>query len=117
MLTATDAENVKLCLDSHWIYRGCGNSSVAVFDVVQHYHDRIVELHLRQSKGGIWTEEFRMQGDLDYQRLFAFLKSKSVSPNLVLEQAVEAGSPKTMSVVDAHRASRRNLMAGLQAVR
>ena len=40
MLTGTDPENVKLCLDSHWIYRGCGDSQVALFDAVAHYHTR-----------------------------------------------------------------------------
>lgn len=115
MLTATDPANVKLCLDAHWIYRGCGNSSVAVFDAVHHYHERIVELHLRQSKGGVWTEEFQTQGDLDYRRLFDFLSSKSLSPNLVLEQAVEAKSPHTMNVVDAHRISFQNLAEALNA--
>jgi len=32
MLTATNPDDVKLCLDAHWIYRGCGDSQVAVFD-------------------------------------------------------------------------------------
>ncbi|MBX2814896.1 MAG: TIM barrel protein, partial [Saprospiraceae bacterium] len=33
MMLATDPHNVKLCLDAHWIYRGAGNSSVALFDI------------------------------------------------------------------------------------
>lgn len=49
MLTATDPGHVKFCLDAHWVYRGCGDSQVALFDAVEHYHERIVELHLRQS--------------------------------------------------------------------
>lgn len=109
MLTATAPENVKLCLDAHWIYRGCGNSEVAVFDALQHYQSRIVELHLRQSVGGHWTEDFRMQGDIDYARIFAALQHASRSPHLVLEQAVEAKSPRTMDVVQAHSLSRQNL--------
>ena len=54
MLTATDPENLKFCLDAHWVFRGCGNSEVAVFDALTHYHGRIVELHLRQSEGGVF---------------------------------------------------------------
>lgn len=103
MLTATDSENVKLCLDSHWIFRGCGDSEVAVFDALAHYHPRIVELHLRQSQQGIRTEAFAMTGDVDYVRLFANLKDRGISPHLVLEQAVEERSPRQLSVTEAHR--------------
>jgi inosose dehydratase len=103
MLTATNPDNVKLCLDAHWIFRGCGDSEVAVFDALAHYHQRIVELHLRQSVHGVWTEDFRMNGDVDYVRLFEFLERKEIVPHLVLEQAVEEKSPRTLSVVAAHR--------------
>ena len=105
MLTSTDPQNVKFCLDAHWIYRGCGDSQVALFDAVQNYGDRIVELHLRQSKGGVWTEVFEEQGDLDYGRLARWLRERRMNPHLVLEQAVEAGSPKTLTAVEAHRQS------------
>lgn len=103
MLTATDPSNVKLCLDAHWVFRGCGDSEVAVFDALTHYHQRIVELHLRQSVDGVWTEDFRMRGDIDYAKLFGFLKREGIVPHLVLEQAVEEKSPNKMSVVEAHR--------------
>lgn len=111
MLTATDPENVKFCLDAHWVFRGCGNSEVALFDVVTHYHPRITELHLRQSRNGTWTEEFTTDGDIDYQRLFNFLARRNIHPHLVLEQAVEANSPDTMTAVEAHTRSRGNLLA------
>lgn len=109
MLTATDSTNVKLCLDAHWIFRGCGDSEVAVFDALAHYHHRIVELHLRQSRAGTWTESFDMNGDINYVALFEYLKARQITPHLVLEQAVEEDSPKKLSVVDAHRISRQNL--------
>ncbi|MGJ8698080.1 MAG: sugar phosphate isomerase/epimerase family protein [Verrucomicrobiaceae bacterium] len=109
MLTATDAEKVRFCLDSHWIYRGCGDSEVALFDAVAHYHERVVELHLRQSRGGVWQEVFTMEGDVDYGRLFEYLEKKGVSPHVVLEQAVEGGTPKTMGAEEAHREGRGNL--------
>jgi len=110
MLTATDAENVKFCLDAHWVFRGCGNSEVAVFDAVTHYQDRIVELHLRQSTDGTWNEAFSMQGDIDYRRLLGTLANRGIDPHLVLEQAVEDASPNEQSVVAAHRLSHRNLV-------
>jgi inosose dehydratase len=103
MLTATDPANVKFCLDAHWVFRGCGDSQVALFDAVEHYGSRIVELHLRQSRGGIWTEVFTGEGDIDYARLGAWLTRRGLKPHLVLEQAVEGGSPKTLDAVTAHR--------------
>lgn len=109
MLTSTDPENVKFCLDAHWIYRGCGNSEVAVFNTLALYHHRIVELHLRQSASGVWSETFKLKGDINYSRLFDYLADKSISPHLVLEQAVEEGSPKSLSAVDAHRQSQLNV--------
>ena len=102
MMMGTDPENVRLSLDAHWIYRGSGNSQVALFDIVNLYMDRIVELHLRQSKGGIWTEAF-CQGDIDYHRLAEVLLANHKKPHLVLEQAVEEGSPHTMNGVEAHQ--------------
>ncbi|MGL6073550.1 MAG: sugar phosphate isomerase/epimerase family protein [Fimbriiglobus sp.] len=69
MLTGTNPANVKFCLDAHWVFRGSGDSQIALFDAVSHYADRIVELHLRQSQGGIWTEAFSATGDIDYTRL------------------------------------------------
>jgi len=113
MLTATDPANVKLCLDAHWVYRGCGNSQIALFDAVEHYHERIVELHLRQSERGIWTEVFKMDGDIDYRRLFDQLESWSISPHLVLEQAIENETPDSMTAVEAHVRSREILLAAL----
>ena len=113
MLTATDPENVKLCLDAHWVFRGCGNSQIALFDAVEHYHERIVELHLRQSEGGVWTEVFQMDGDIDYRRLFDQLDGWNISPHLVLEQAIEKETPDTLTAVEAHVRSRKNLLAAL----
>ena len=100
MLTGTDPAYVKLCLDAHWIYRGSGNSQVALFDIVEIYADRIVELHLRQSNNGIWSEVFGT-GDIDYRRIAAILKAKGKYPHIVLEQAIEQGTPHTMGTVEA----------------
>ena len=103
MLTGTDPANVTFCLDAHWVFRGCGDSQVALFDAVEHYGERIVELHLRQSRGGVWTEVFSADGDVDYARLSAWLQRHNVRPRLTLEQAVEAGTPKSVDAVTAHR--------------
>jgi len=104
MLLGTDPKNVSFCLDVHWVYRGSGNSSVALFDVVRLHGSRIRELHLRQSIKGVWTE-FLCDGDIDYRLLAKCLLEMGVKPHLVLEQAPEKGTPKTMDAVESHRRS------------
>ena len=106
MLVGTDPANVTLCLDAHWIYRGAGNSQVALFDIVELYGSRVTELHLRQSRNGVWSEVFG-PGDIDYERLAERLHRIGVRPHLVLEQAIESGSPDTMEPVEAFRKSSR----------
>jgi inosose dehydratase len=102
MLLATDPKNVSLCLDVHWVYRGSGDSQVALFDIVKLYGKRITELHIRQSKGGVWQETFG-EGDIDYRRLVRMLRDLNVKPHLVLEQCLEKTSPNTMTAAEAHK--------------
>ncbi|WAC15448.1 TIM barrel protein [Dyadobacter pollutisoli] len=102
MMLSTDPKHVSLCLDVHWAYRGSGNSQVALFDIVKLYGKRIIELHLRQSKDGIWQETFQ-EGDISYGRLAATLHALNVKPLLVLEQCLEKDSPITMNAVQAHQ--------------
>ena len=104
MLTGTNPDYVKLCLDSHWVYRGSGNSQVALFDIVSMYKDRVVELHLRQSQKGVWTEVFG-EGDIDYEHLVSELVKEGIKPHIVLEQAVEKDTPHTLSAVEAQKQS------------
>ncbi len=104
MMVGTDPRYVKLCLDAQWVYRGSDNSSVALFDIVEHYGKRVVELHLRQSQAGVWAEVFG-DGDIDYRLLAARLAAMRVKPHLVLEQACEPGTPNTLSCAEVHRRS------------
>ena len=106
MMVGTDPKNVTLCLDAHWVYRGAGNSQVALFDILKLYGRRITELHLRQSRNGVWTEVFG-PGDIDYRALAGYLLKIGVRPLLVLEQAVEAGSPNTLKAAEAFKQSTR----------
>lgn len=101
MLLHTDPAHVSFCLDAHWLFRGAGDSELALFDAVRLYGKRVVELHLRQSRKGVWTEAFG-RGDIDYARLAVELAALGVKPLLVLEQAVEAKSPATLDAVTAH---------------
>lgn len=108
MLTATNPENVKFCLDVHWVFRGCGDSQVALFDALEHYGSRIVELHIRQSRGGKWSEVFTAEGDIHYPRLVGWLAKHQIKPLLTLEQCIEGGSPNTTTGVKAHKAGKAN---------
>lgn len=105
VMTQTDPKLVKLCLDTHWVYRGSGNNVERVYEVVERYGSRVAELHLRQSKDGIWTETFT-GGDIDHVKVAQGLKAQGVEPLLVLEQAVEKGTPDTMDALESHRRSR-----------
>lgn len=102
MLLNTRPEYVSFCFDVHWVYRGSGNSEVAVFDVLKLYGSRIAELHLRQSKGEVWAETFEAAGDIDYARLAQELKRLKLRPHLVIEQCVEDKSLNTLDAIEAH---------------
>lgn len=104
MLVNTSPENVKMCLDTHWIFRGTDDSELAMFDIVKMYGDRIVELHLRQSHDGIWSETFA-PGDINYVKLADMLNAKNINPYLVVEQAVEEGTPHNMDAIQANKSS------------
>ena len=73
---------------------------MALFNIVEIYAERIIELHLRQSKDGVWSEVFG-EGDIDYVRLANKLKQKGINPHIVLEQAIEQGTPHTIGTIEA----------------
>ena len=103
----TSPENVWLCYDVHWSYRASGNSAISTYNHAQLYGDRVVELHLRQSQGGTWTESFVAKGDIDYDKAFAILRQSKAFDDchIVLEQAPENGTPKTLKPIDVFKQS------------
>jgi inosose dehydratase len=105
MLIATRDVGMGLCLDNHWIYRGAGNSQVALDDVLDLYGDRIISLHLRQSRGGVWTETL-CDGDVDFRPIAATLKRIGFDGPIIIEQAYEQGTPRDLSMAESHRISR-----------
>ena len=102
MLLATD---VGFCLDTHWIYRGTGNSQVAMYDILKMYAGRLRVLHLRQSQDGVWTEALG-DGDIDYRRLAAEIKTLGFTGPITVEQCFEPGTPQMLTPVERHRRSR-----------
>ncbi len=104
MMLATNPEHMSFCMDVHWVYRGAGNSNLAVFDVLKLYGHRITELHIRQSTNHRWSETFG-PGDIDYPAFVEALIALDLRPHLVIEQATEEGTPHTLSALEAHRQS------------
>lgn len=102
MLQATDPMVVGFNLDAHWIYRGCGNSQIALENILDQYGDRIRTVHLRQSRGGVWSETLG-EGDLDHEPIVDVLKAIEFDGVLVLEQAAEAGTPEILTMAERER--------------
>ena len=102
MLQNTSKENVSFCFDVHWVFRGSQDSALAVYDVLKMYGDRIVELHLRQSIDGVWSETFG-PGDIDYTKIAMGLKKLQLRPHLVIEQCIEDKTVVNINVVEAHK--------------
>jgi len=103
----TDTENVSLCFDAHWSFRASNNSAVSAYSHAKLYADRIVELHLRQSQSSVWTEAFLTKADIDYEKIFVILRQTKDFGNchVVLEQAPESGTPKTLKPIDIFKQS------------
>lgn len=104
MIQATRDVGMQLCLDTHWVFRGAGNSNLALLDIVGLYADRIATLHLRQSHGGTWCELLE-PGDIDYAPLVALLKRAGFNGPAHLEICQEKGTVRTMSLEETHRRS------------
>jgi inosose dehydratase len=115
MMQNTEPEHVAFCFDVHWIYRGSHNSSLAVFDVLKLYGSRVVELHVRQSNNGIWSETFG-EGDIDYRRFASLLKENKIFPHIVIEQCVEDQTPGTLTGAEAHKIDLANIMNTFQDI-
>jgi inosose dehydratase len=96
-------------MDVHWIYRGSGNSQLAVFDTLKMYGDRIISFHLRQSKNEIWTETFEADGDIDYVQFANEVKRMGINAHLVIEQCLEEKTVRKLDVVEAHKINLREI--------
>ncbi len=104
MMIHTSHDCVFFCLDTHWAYRGTGNSMLALEDIISLYGKRVVELHLRQSRDGIWSETFE-DGDIDYCMVVKELLRQNARPLLVLEQAHEEKTHFSLDVCEANARS------------
>lgn len=100
VLLNTDPKIVGVCFDTHWTYRGTGNSEEGMFDLLQFTLPRIASFHIRQSRDGVWSETFG-EGDIDYRRWAACLTKAGWKGPVHLEQAREEGTPRTIEFITA----------------
>ena len=101
LLEHTNPRLVYCCVDVHWAYRGGQD----VMSFIRETGDRLVELHLRNSRQGIWMEDFG-PGDVDYQQVADYLRSISFNGYLVVELAYEKSTQVTRSLDEDLRLSR-----------
>ena len=104
MMAGTDPANVTLCLDAHWIYRGAGNSQVALFDVLKLYGPRITELRSAP------IAEWRLDGGVRAGRYRLPASRRFPAPDRCQAAAGPGtggggGVPKTMNAVEAFQKS------------
>lgn len=97
----TNATNVGICLDTHWVYRG----GEAVLPILREAGKRIGDVHLRNSSKGIWLEELT-DGDVDYRAVAAELKKLRYTGWLTVELAWDPQTQRTRSLGEDLRRSR-----------
>ena len=103
-LDRTDPALVGFCADTHWIYRGGGD----VLEYLDRYGARLGSLHLRNSVKGVWSETLG-DGDLDHRAIAARLAALQFDGPLIVELAIENGTPQTRPLVENMRLSRAYL--------
>ncbi len=101
MLRGTEARDVGICLDIDWVRRG-GLEPMALLEEAG---DRVGDLHLRNSRGGVWLEELA-DGDVDYSKVAAHLRRKGYRGWLVVELAWERETRITRGLTENLRRSR-----------
>lgn len=101
ILANTDAKQVDVCLDIHWVLRG-GQDPLAL---LKECSSRLASLHLRNSKGGVWTEDFG-DGDIDYRPIAEHLRSIGYKGYLVVELAWDKATEPTRSLDENLKRSR-----------
>lgn len=100
-LQHTDPKLVSCCVDVQWAHRG-GQEPLSFLREVD---GRLGSLHLRNTNGGVWMEDFA-DGDIDYHQIAEYLKGINYDGYLVVELAYEKGTTITRSLEEDLRLSR-----------
>ncbi|MCL4508055.1 MAG: sugar phosphate isomerase/epimerase [Chloroflexi bacterium] len=100
-LDRTTRANLSLCLDVDWAWRG----GIDPRRILDRYADRVVELHVRDAKGGKWVQALG-EGDYDYDPIIRRLESADFDGWVYVELADEPGMVWTRSTKDNLKRSR-----------
>jgi inosose dehydratase len=100
-LQHTDPKLVSCCVDVEWAVRGKQEPLAFLREV----GDRLVSLHIRNSKAGVWMEDFG-GGDIDYTKVAAYLKEIKFAGYLIVELAYEPKTQITRPLEEDLRLSR-----------
>jgi inosose dehydratase len=101
LLQHTNPSLVYCCVDVHWAFRG----GQEVMPFLRETGHRLVELHLRNSKQGVWMEDFG-PGDIDYQKVADYLRGIGFRGYLIVELAYEKDTQITRALDEDLRLSR-----------
>ena len=97
----TTAKNVGICMDTHWTLRGGED----VMQILREAGKRVGDVHLRNSKDGVWLEELA-DGEVDYRAVAAHLKQIDYRGWLTVELAWDPKTQKTRPLGENLRRSR-----------
>lgn len=100
MLANTDRRYLRVCLDTHWVYR----AGLDVMTLLKECGSRLYGLHVRNSQGGVWTEEFG-DGDIDYRPVAQHLRSTGFTGYLSVELAWDKETRITRPLEESLRRS------------
>ncbi len=100
-LRHTDPKLLGICVDADWALRS-GEDPIGM---MREAGKRLLSLHLRTSKRGVWAEALE-DGDPDYRQIAAYLKKVGFSGYLVVELAYEKGTKPIRSLEEDIRISR-----------
>lgn len=101
LLHHTDPKLVGFCVDLDWV-RKAGQDPL---QILKEAGDRLVSLHLRNSRQGVWNEDFS-EGDIDYAPIAAHLLSLGFQGWLIVELAYRKETRVTRSLEENLRLSR-----------
>jgi inosose dehydratase len=100
-LNHTDPKYVWMCMDLDWVHQG-DQDPLALLRAAG---KRVACLHLRNSKQKLWLESLD-DGDIDYRKVAAYLKSARLQPLLMVELAYRPQTAITRSLEEDLRLSR-----------
>ncbi len=101
MLANTERRWLRVCLDTHWVYR----AGLDVMTLLKECGSRLYGLHVRNSRGGVWTEDLG-DGDIDYRPLAQYLRQTGFTGFLSVELAWDKETAITRSLEENLRRSR-----------